>query len=75
MNHSFTLYQILKLEKSQELTQTYAEWVNKFDHKRIKTLEAELDEIHDQRTKEAQIRSDLRWIEDGERKIKYFLKT
>ena len=47
--------------------------LNNFDYKRIKTLEAELDEIHDKKTKGAQIRSKLRWIEEGEKNSKYFL--
>ena len=47
--------------------------MNNFDYKRIKTLEAELDEIHDKKTKGAQIRSKLRWKEEGEKNSKYFL--
>ena len=49
--------------------------LNKFDYKRIKTLEAELDEIHDKKTNWGQIRSNskLRWIEEGEKNSKYFL--
>ena len=39
-----------------------------FDYKRIKSLEAELDDIHDKK-KGVQIRSKLRWIEEGEKTL------
>ena len=45
-----------------------------FDYKKDKELEAELDDIHDKRTKRAQIRSKAKWIEDGEKNTLYFLR-
>ena len=38
-----------------------------FDYEKIKELEAELDDIHNKRTKGSQIRSKAQWIEDGEK--------
>ena len=45
-----------------------------FDYRKLKELEAELDDIHDKRTKGAQIRSKAKWIKDGEKNTSYFLR-
>lgn len=44
-----------------------------FNYKRLKTWEADLNAIYDKKSKGAQIRSNIKWIEKGETNSKYFL--
>ena len=56
----------------QEIEKMESGRTEDFDYRKLKELEAELDDIHDKRTKGAQIRSKAKWIEDGEKNTSYF---
>lgn len=43
-----------------------------FNYKRLKTWEVDLNAIYDKKSKGAQIRSNIKWIEKGETNSKYF---
>lgn len=56
-----------------EIGELEEEHADSFDYKKLKTLEAELDSLYDKKAKGAQIRSKIKWIEEGETISKYFL--
>ena len=61
---------ICKIEKELESIETSS--YNEIDMNRKRKLEQELDEIYENKTKGAYVRSKAKWIEKGERNSSYF---
>lgn len=58
--------------KEHEICELKKEHAGIFNYKRLKTLKAELDSLYDKRAKGAQIRSKIKWIEEGKKQFKFF---
>lgn len=56
-----------------EIGELEKEHADSFNYKKIKTLEVELDSLYHKKAKGAQIRSKIKWIEEGEKNSKYCL--